>query len=914
MKKVIVILMCLGMLFSCTVPSYSSFLVLNEEKQKESVEKDEPPVEETSDTEKKESVPEKGNPAASENSEKQDVPAPEEKKESSENAGTETESGNEVSNVTEVKEPEHKEEDVKSESENHGNSQVVEKTEVNETPEKPEGSESVVKPEVLPNPEISNSPENGENPENKDVPESQETEKKEESPEYVKPATKKRKFRKRFWKKECHEKKETEQAKDVTESEKDPENEAAGSETPPVEEKTEEKEPVEETGKTESKEDSKEESKEEKSETEKESQTEEIPPEVEPSEKEENGESETILIPEKETGESVVPENSGETEVKDETEVKEETEAPENPTEKKDSENQTAENETPAVQEKNEKEEPAPETPKETEGAESGEESVEHEVPETSGGAGEHGTPETSGESGEHGTPETSGESGEHGVPETSGGAGEHGTPETSGGTGEHGVPETSGGSGEYGAPETSGGTGEHEVPETSGGTGEHGVPETSGGAGESGAPEGTEGTVVSQETAKPEIPEVEPEPVRRKSEWTTVIYMAADNDLEIAAIQDINEIEAAGIDDEKMTVLVLIDRAEGYDFTNDDWTDTRLLKIVKDPSGLNGTIVSERLDCPDLDLYKSKNTELDMGNSYTLSALLNFARREYEAEHYALILWGHGTGWRAADLTHPVNPRAVGIDDKTGTYLSVPAFADAVHEKDLDVIAYDTCFGSVIENLYEIRDESRYVVGAAGITPSCGFNYSDFINDFVLTDLSVETFVLALSKTSKVPVTITDCTGIKRIADAVNAFGKALADSIVTPSDREREFEVLFRKTKSYISSSYPCDMFLDLYDMAEKYITEEDDSISEKAEELRTALKLYTRTTGSQNPEVGINFIPMYKKGVAATAHSPEYFQQTSGSFTGTEKSQFVQEMGGWVPTRKGISLLDKLFYSIF
>ncbi len=815
MKKVIVSVMCLGMLFSCTVPSYSSFLVLNEEKQKESVEKDGPPVEESPDTEKKESVPEKENPSESENSEEKDVPAPEEKKESAESAGTATEIENENQNVPEVKEPENKEEDVKSESENQENSQVVEKTEGNENPEKTEDSEAVVKPEGLVTPENSESSETGKNPENKDAPELQEKTEKEEVSESGKNETKKRRYRKWFWEKESPRKEgDSEQSEKITETEKESGSQTVESETSPVE-KPEETEPVKETENPENKENSETEIKEEapaQNETGTESETEGSSPEEEEPEKKGDSESEIHQSSGTEAAEPEVPEDTGKRENTEEPEV------PETPEEKNGPESEPAGNETPGKEEKHEEEDPVPEIPKETEGTE---------------------IPEKPGESGGTESPEESGESGGTEI------------------------------------------TGDHETPEE---------PENIG------------------------IPEAEPEPVRKKSEWTTVIYMAADNDLEIAAIQDINEIEAAGIDDEKMTVLVLIDRAEGYDFTNDDWTDTRLLKIVKDPSGLNGTIVSERLDCPDLDLYKNKNTELDMGNSYTLSALLNFARREYEAEHYALIMWGHGTGWRAADYTQPVNPRAVGIDDKTGTYLSVPAFADAVHEKDLDVIAYDTCFGSVIENLYEIRDEAKYVVGAAGITPSCGFNYSDFINDFVLTDLSPETFVLALSKTSKVPVTITDCTGIKRIADAVNAFGKALADSIVTPSDREREFEVLFRKTKSYISSSYPCDMFLDLFDMAEQYITDQDDPVSEKAEELRAALKRYTRTTGSPNPEVGINFIPMYKKGVAATAHSPEYFQQTSGSYTGTEKSQFVQEMGGWVPTRKGISLLDKLFYSIF
>ena len=39
------------------------------------------------------------------------------------------------------------------------------------------------------------------------------------------------------------------------------------------------------------------------------------------------------------------------------------------------------------------------------------------------------------------------------------------------------------------------------------------------------------------------------------------------------------------------------------------------------------------------------------MGNYNVLKNLINFAKSEYEAEQYALIIWGHGTGWRYSAL-----------------------------------------------------------------------------------------------------------------------------------------------------------------------------------------------------------------------------------------------------------------------
>ena len=65
----------------------------------------------------------------------------------------------------------------------------------------------------------------------------------------------------------------------------------------------------------------------------------------------------------------------------------------------------------------------------------------------------------------------------------------------------------------------------------------------------------------------------VAPEPKK----MTLLIYMAADNDLECYAIQNHKEMEHS--DFENMKVLVLLDRAQDYDETNDAWTDTRLFE-----------------------------------------------------------------------------------------------------------------------------------------------------------------------------------------------------------------------------------------------------------------------------------------------------------------------------------------------
>ena len=65
-------------------------------------------------------------------------------------------------------------------------------------------------------------------------------------------------------------------------------------------------------------------------------------------------------------------------------------------------------------------------------------------------------------------------------------------------------------------------------------------------------------------------------------AQWTVMIYLAADNDLEEFGIGDVNEMEVVG-STTGVNVIVQMDRATGYDRSNGDWTDTRRLFIERD-------------------------------------------------------------------------------------------------------------------------------------------------------------------------------------------------------------------------------------------------------------------------------------------------------------------------------------------
>jgi clostripain len=136
--------------------------------------------------------------------------------------------------------------------------------------------------------------------------------------------------------------------------------------------------------------------------------------------------------------------------------------------------------------------------------------------------------------------------------------------------------------------------------------------------------------------------------------EWTVMVYLDADNNLEGAGIDDINEMEMVG-STSNVNIVVQIDRIpysvldsnnQGYadDISNGDWTDTRRYYITQDydPYIINSQLVSNL-------------GELNMGTSSTLINFAKWAVSNYPAKKYLLVIWNHGGGFRSTGLTKDI-------------------------------------------------------------------------------------------------------------------------------------------------------------------------------------------------------------------------------------------------------------------
>jgi len=416
------------------------------------------------------------------------------------------------------------------------------------------------------------------------------------------------------------------------------------------------------------------------------------------------------------------------------------------------------------------------------------------------------------------------------------------------------------------------------------------------------------------------------------KRKWTFIIYMAADNDLESAAIADLNELEAVNYGAAPISILALLDRNNGYDMTNGNWSDTRLFEIKPDPSGLSPTLQSTRIDCPELGLSKDSETELNTADPLVLSRLIDFARRVYPAEHYALFIWGHGTGWRGGsnnnNLTEPV--KAVAFDDTSRQYMSLSSFGRAVAGKGLSVIAFDTCYGALLEVAYQVRNAAELFIGSEGEIMSTGWDYSALFTGFLsrgnltVSDLGnaiQNQFSNQYASLSNATISQIQLPFVNDLFLCFNDFSDTVAEAITSEAARNTILNQIFHNVESYFFSSFPSDMYIDIFDFTKKIsavkgnITSDSDqqkAISDAANKLEEALDLAIPSSWAKNgtsKKIGVHVIPLLGVAVPAAIHESAYIR---GSMA-LDKSAFVEDSEHWVPNAvpRNDSLLDKLFY---
>lgn len=407
--------------------------------------------------------------------------------------------------------------------------------------------------------------------------------------------------------------------------------------------------------------------------------------------------------------------------------------------------------------------------------------------------------------------------------------------------------------------------------------------------------------------------------------DWTIIVYMAADNNLESEGIADLNEMEAASYDCTKTAVLVLFDRSSSYDTSNDNWSDTRLFEVCQDVNGTNKKIISKQIDCPQLGLKKNSQKELNMSDGNVLKNLLVFAQTSYPATRYGLVIWGHGTGWRYCQTVCqqkvPADIRAVAVDDESGTFMSLPELHNAIHTgmngAKISFLGFDTCFGAELEEIYELRDTAEYFAGSAGTISNSGWNYTKFLSscdglheDGLSLGHSLES---QFTDDSQSTFSIINLAKVEKLFDTFESFAKIVSKQITSEAAKDIVVEAMTKECKTYYVSGSASSLFVDVYDVS-LVLANKISAVKNESSALQIALKetvCNAQGNGSEGYPLGVFYCTVTNTG-SVNKTVPELYVQGNAS---AEQCQFVRNSKWYVPTgRTSGTLLDKLFFTVY
>jgi len=214
--------------------------------------------------------------------------------------------------------------------------------------------------------------------------------------------------------------------------------------------------------------------------------------------------------------------------------------------------------------------------------------------------------------------------------------------------------------------------------------------------------------------------PAAEMDKASKLKEWTIMVFVNGKNNLEPYALYDMNEMEMIGSSDQ-VNVVTEVGRIRGYSSSDGDWQTARryLVKKDTDKTKITSPIVQEL-------------GKVDMGDYKHLIDFANWAKTNYPAKKYMLIVWNHGAGWIK-------NTRAIGVDkgisydDETGNHITTPQFGMAMKAiGKVDVIGTDACLMQMPEVNYEIKDYVDYIVASEETEPGDGYTYNLLLGPLV--------------------------------------------------------------------------------------------------------------------------------------------------------------------------------------
>jgi hypothetical protein len=279
------------------------------------------------------------------------------------------------------------------------------------------------------------------------------------------------------------------------------------------------------------------------------------------------------------------------------------------------------------------------------------------------------------------------------------------------------------------------------------------------------------------------------------KANWTVMVYISGDNNLESYVVPDIETELAPTGSSANVQVVALADRGPGYDTSYGDWQGTKYFHITRnmtaDPANADAAWTAQYGD------------ELNMGSPQTLVNFINWTKTNYPADHYALYFWGHGWNW---------HPGYVMLDDTSADTLDYDEMKVALPSIGfVDVVGYDGCNMASIEIFDLWHGHATAVTSSQEYVGWEGLQY-DLILAQLSPSMTADQLAVLSSQSASADKTWSAIAVDNRydaLFSAVNNWSVALTNGL---NANRKKYDRAFGATRSF----WQAPMDKDLYDMA--------------------------------------------------------------------------------------------------
>jgi hypothetical protein len=333
------------------------------------------------------------------------------------------------------------------------------------------------------------------------------------------------------------------------------------------------------------------------------------------------------------------------------------------------------------------------------------------------------------------------------------------------------------------------------------------------------------------------------------------MIYMNAKNNLEPAAIQNFCDMAKIG-STKAVNVVVELGRPAKSRYVTDAscpgqalesgafWTGVLRFRVI---AGMQPVLPAATDRNDDAEVRTA-----DMGSAATMRSFVRWSKGAYPAQHYMLLVWNHGQGWRVfaktlaaaqtqalalklPEVTAVRAPgrapsaappgrsvlggfRSVSFDDDSQHFLYNRDIEESLQgDNRVDVVGFDACLMQMIETAYAFRSVASVLVASEELDPNAGWDYSSWLASLAanpridakgLSVMLVDSYAAEYGNSGYTNLSAIDLSGIKALARSLgttsSAIDSRLTEEIMPLSSARRS---LLNFGDWYSDSWYNCD-----------------------------------------------------------------------------------------------------------